>query len=110
MDNFIVDREILAKIIDSLIEQKPLDLNSSEELDSFREKNIKKLNDRLMFAVFNKLSEEEIEEIERLMDENSSEETFMDYMKNHGIDVESVIEKTVIDFSSNFQKGEGYAQ
>ena len=105
MDNYIVDREVLVEIVNGLIESNSIKLNSPEELDSFREENINKLNNRLMFAVFDKLSEEEIREVSRLLDESPSEDTFMDYMKSHGVDVEDAIEKTVIDFSSNFQKG-----
>ena len=103
MDNFLIDRETLSKFVDELIKQNPLPVDNAEELNSLREDSIKALDDRIGQDIFSQLTEEQDAELRRLLeDSNESEDTFRDFFKKAGINLESTIAKSMREFAEEF--------
>ena len=76
MENTLIDREMLGQFIDELIKKKPLQVNSTEELNKMREDSIKTLDDKIGMAIFGKLTNEQNAELNQLLDDdNDSAET-----------------------------------
>ena len=108
MDNFLLDHDMLGKIVDELMSTKnPTPTETPEELNALREKHIKELDDKLAIAVFGSLSEEQAQEIEKLLDqEDAPEESFENFFKEANIDVEQIITDTIKKFKEDFLGGE----
>ena len=103
MDNLLIDRETLARVIDGLIKQKPLAVDNAEELNALREEAIKKLDDKIGISIFSQLNEEQNREINQLFDRSEeSEEVFKDFFDKAGIDIEATITRAISEFSDEF--------
>jgi len=106
MDNYLIDREALEQIVDELMKQKPLPANSAEELYAIREKAIKDLDDKIGMAVFCSLSEEELAEFNRLIDNNEiSAEAYQKIFNDAGVDLQKIMAETISDFKNEFLGG-----
>lgn len=107
MDNYLIDRETLGEFIDELIKKKPLPVDSAEDLAKFREEKIKELDDRISMAVFGGLSEEKLDEVDKLLDnEDAGPEVFDEFFKGAGVDLDQVIKDTMQTFMNEFLGGE----
>lgn len=108
MDNTLIDRQILGQFVDELIKQKPLPVNGAEELNSLREESIKALDDKICNAVFGRLTPEQDEELNDILDlgEDSSEEVFRNFFQNAGLNVEDIITNTMKEFATEFLGGQ----
>lgn len=106
MDNYLIDRGTLEKFVDELIKKRTLPVNTAEEINAFREKMIKQLDDEISLAIFGSLNKEQLDEINRLMErDDSSEDTFRNFFKGAGIDVEKVITDTAQAFGEEYLGG-----
>lgn len=108
MDNFLLDHDTLGGIIDEFMSAKnPTPTETPEELNALREKNIKELDDKLAIAVFGSLNDEQVQELEKLLDqEDAPEESFENFFKEANIDVEQIITDTIKKFKEDFLGGE----
>lgn len=107
MDNLLIDRETLGRFIDELIKQKPLAVNNPEELNTFREESIKKLDDRIALAIFGNLNDQQQEELNQLLDRPSTSETeFQQFFERNGLNVEETVTNTVRNYGREFLGGE----
>ncbi len=107
MDNYLTDQEILGQFIDELMKQKSLDTNSPEELNSIREKAIKKLDDKIGMAIFGGLTTPQLQEFNQILDRNEeSPEVFQAFFKNAGVDLKKTIGDAMTAFGKEFLGGQ----
>lgn len=107
MNDYLIDRETLGEFIDELIKKKPLPLNSAEELTTYREEQIKALDDRIGLAVFGRLTEDQNREINELFDrDEENPDVFEDFFNRAGIDLDKVIADTMESFGKEFLGGQ----
>ena len=106
MDNYLTDREALGKFIDELIKRKPVPVNSTEELSTWREAQIKLLDDRIAEAIFSKLSEDQLIALNQILDRGEeSPEVFQQFFQNAHLDLAKIIEDTIQAYSLEYFKG-----
>lgn len=107
MDDYLLDRDTLGKFVDELMKKKAIPVNSTEELNNIREKSMKTLDDRISTAIFAKLNEEQLIEINQLFDrEEESPDVFRDFFTNAGINLEDTISDTMQTFAAEFLGGQ----
>ncbi len=107
MDNYLVDRETLGQFVDELMKKKPLPANTAEELNAFREANIKSLDDEISLAIFSSLNKAQLDEFNQILDrEEESPEAFKDFFQSAGINLEEIITDAMQKFSAEFLGGE----
>ena len=107
MDNYLIDRQNLAELVDQLMEKKSLPDKTPEELDALREETIKALDDYITTSIFNSLSNEQLAELEQIFDRNEeSPEVFTNFFTNAGVDLKQVISEAAQNFSAEFLGGE----
>lgn len=107
MDGYLIDREALGEFIDELIKKKPLPVDNMEELTSYREEQIKALDEQIGRAVFGRLTEEQNRELNELFNRNEENpEVFEDFFDRSGIDVEQIIADTMETFGKEFLGGQ----
>lgn len=107
MDNYLMDRQTLGQFIDELIKKKALPVDDTAELEALREKEMKALDDKVIDAIFGRLSDEQDAELNQLLDKGEeSPEAFEEFFQNAGIDVEEIISQTMQDFAADFLGGE----
>ena len=106
MDDYLTDRETLGKFIDELIKNKPVPVNTPEELNTWREQQIKILDDRISEAIFGRLSEEQLIELNQILDRNEeSPEVFQRFFDNAGLDLPKIMENTMRSFRTEYIGG-----
>lgn len=106
MDNYLIDREALEQFIDGLMKQKPLPANTPEELDTLRENAIRELDDKISFAIFGDLSEDQLNQINQILDDPAATpETFQQFFTAAGLDLPKIISDTMITFGKKFLGG-----
>ncbi len=107
MDDYLVDRGTLGRFVDELIKQKPLSINSTEELSNFREKCMKELDDQIGDAVFGNLTKEQNEELNGILDrDDDSVEEYQNFFKRAGINIEAIITTTMQRYAKAFLGGQ----
>ena len=107
MDNYLIDREALGQFIDGLMKQKPLPVNTPEDLNTLRENAIKELDDRLGLAIFGSLSEEQLNQINQLLDDPAATpEAFQQFFTSAGLDLQKIISNTMTAFGKEFLGGQ----
>lgn len=107
MDNYLIDREALAQFVDGLMKQKPLPANTPEELNNLRENAIKELDDRLGLAIFDSLSEEQLDQINQLLDDpTATPEAFQQFFTSAGLDLQKIISDAMTAFGKEFLGGQ----
>ena len=98
----IIEHETLGKIVDGLIAKKYPD-QSPDNLSELRENTIAELDEQVITAVFNELTDPEINEINTMFDKEESDPTaFQIFFKNAGVDLEQVISDVLTQFSQKF--------
>ena len=103
MENYLIERETLAKFVDSLIAKKTQPI---ENLEALREESIKKLYDRIGQAIFGSLTKSQLDEINTLLDQNETDgQAFQDFFSRAGINLEEVVTKAMQDFGVEFLGG-----
>ena len=107
MDNYLIDRETLTKLVDELIKRKHLPAESAEELNELREKMITSLDDKIGIAIFSHLTEEQDAELNELLDRgDTSEEAYKEFFDKSGLKIDQIIADTYKAFSEEFLGGQ----
>ena len=105
--NYLIDRETLGNFIDELIKNKPLSVNSTEELNAFREKSMRELDDQIATAIFGSLTDEQGAELDHLLDSDAgSEQPYQDFFNKIGLDIEKITTDTMQTYAANFLGGQ----
>lgn len=103
MNEYLIDRETLGRLIDELIKRKPLPVNSAEELPAYREKLIKELDDQICMAIFGGLNETQNAEMNELLNQNESNpEVFKNFFIRAGINLEGILANTITTFGKEY--------
>lgn len=103
MDDYLVDREALEQFVDELFKQKPLPANSAEELNTLREDSIRQLDDAIGMAVFGRLSEAQLAELNQKLDSGEdTPEYYQSLFDTAGIDLKQTITSAMEQFRNNF--------
>ena len=106
MEDYLFDRETLGKFVDELIKKRPLPIEDANELNSFREEQIRALDNHITNELFGSLSEEQITNLNQLLDQESENpDVFRNFFSEHGITVEQLITDAANTFSTNYLKG-----
>ncbi len=106
MEDYLVERETLAKLVDTLLAQK-FPGQPAESFSSLREESIKQLDDRISKAVFGSLSSSQLEELNAMLDRGENDPVaFQDFFKNSGVDIESIIADAMQKFAQEFLGGQ----
>ena len=105
METYLVDRDILSKVVDSLIAQKFPEQPAQDEIEALREDGIKRLDSKISKAIFSHLDDDEIVALGKLLDDkDTTSEVFNDFFDNSSIDISQVIAGAIKDFSQEFLK------
>lgn len=108
MDSTLIDRETLGQFVDELIKKQSPTVNSLEELDTLREKNITALDNRISMAIFDQLTKSQNAELNLMFDqeEEPSEDDYKEFFKKSGIDLEKTITNTMQNYAIEFLGGQ----
>ena len=106
MENYLIDRGTLEKFVDELMKKRTLPVETVEEMNSLKEEMIKNLDDRIGEAIFGSLNREQLDEVNRLMDqEDATEETFREFFEKTGLNIEEIVRNVAEKFSEEFIGG-----
>lgn len=106
MDNYIIDRDVLAQVVDELMKQKPLSANSAEEVNNIREKAIGDLDEKICTTIFDSLPKEKLIEFNQLLDrDETTEEDYQKFFEGTGVDLQTVISEAATSFKDEFLGG-----
>lgn len=110
-ENYLVDRQDLARFVDELIKKKPLPVDTTEELEDFRARTIDSLDDSIGLAIFGQLDDEQDAELNHLLDDkHSTEDDYEQFFTKIGLNVDQTVQDTMTAFASAFlAEGGNYA-
>ena len=84
MSNYLIDRATLAKIVDTVIQEKHI-TGSGEEIQKLREQKIQDLDDAITLDVLGALSKPQRDEFMKMIDSDiDSEEMFEKFFQECG--------------------------
>ena len=106
MESYLLDPAVLGEFVDALIAEK-YPGQPAENHTAIREESIKALDHQLLKTMLGTLTKEQGAKLNQLLDDrNSNEQTFADFFKNNGIDLEAALRDTMVKFREDFLKGE----
>ncbi|MBR2855587.1 hypothetical protein IKE99_01445 [Candidatus Saccharibacteria bacterium] len=106
MEDYLIDRETLEKFIDELIKKRPLPVNNPEEIGSFKEKQIKALDNSIIQALFGNLTESQSVELNNLLAvEQENPSVFQSFFQKYNINVEKTISDAMTKFGVEYLRG-----
>lgn len=106
MEQYLIDHDTLAKLVDMLLAQKYPD-ESPANINELRESGIRKLDDQIGARIFGDLNEKQLKELNNLLDDQEEDPTvFQDFFKKNNINLGQIITETMQDFSKEFLGGE----
>lgn len=102
-ENYLVNRQDLARFVDELIKKKPLPVDTTEELENFRARTIDSLDDSIGLAVFGQLTDEQDAELNQLLDDKkSTEDDYDKFFSRIGLDISQTVQDTMTAFAEAF--------
>ena len=102
-ENYLVNRQDLARFVDELIKKKPLPVDTTEELEQFRTNAIDSLDDSIGLAIFGQLDDEQDAEFNQLLeDKKSTEDDFEKFFSRVGLDIDKTVQDTMTSFATAF--------
>lgn len=106
MEQYFTEHDTLAKAIDALISQKYQN-QPPANLSEIREENIRKLDNKISLKIFGSLSDEQLQKISSLLDDQENDPTiFQKFFKDAGINLEQKTSEAIREFSNEFLGGE----
>ena len=105
MDDYLLDRDALGRFVDELMKQKPLDVESPEELNRIREAKMAELDQRVGDAIFGSLSDEQLDQINKLMDADVDSDAYQKFFEDNNVDISKIMEETFRSFGNEFLGG-----
>lgn len=104
MNNYLIDEEILEKIVEQIIAESKIE-KSADELASFKKEKMEELDDRIGMAVLGELNQQQLKEFDELLDgKDDSEEIFKEFFMTAGVDVEEKTKEVIMIFKEEFLK------
>ena len=106
MNTYLVDEAVLGEFVDGLLKEKYPNEPVEKHAD-LKQGLVDKLDLQITKAIVGSLTEEQGEELSKLLDEDtSSPDTFENFFKKHNINLEGVIKDAMISFKDDFEKGD----
>ena len=106
MNDYLIDRETLEKVLDEIMKKGPAPVGSAEELYAWREEKMKELDDKVSEAVFGSLNEEQLTEVNRLVDNGElTEANLMGIFEKAGVNLDAVVKRVLQEFSEEVMGG-----
>ncbi len=106
MDNYLVDRQILNQFVDILIKTK-FNGRDPEGSAKLKEDASRLLDQRITDAVFGKLGDSQLEELDKILNNSSStDETFTNFFEKNNINLQHEITTVFENFKTEFLGGE----
>jgi hypothetical protein len=107
MDNYLLDYETLGGFVDSLMKAKPVPAQTPEELNTLRENNIKRLDDKITQAVFGSLNDSQLKELNVLLDQDDgTPEVYEKFFQDAGINIQRTIAGVMQSYKEEFLGGQ----
>ena len=107
MENYLIEPDVLGKLVDELIRQKFHNQPTPPDLANLSEETTRDLNDQINDAIFDQLDESQLDTLNDMFDrEEDNPAAFQAFLKNAGIDLEQTIQEVITKFSQNFLGGE----
>lgn len=105
MESHLVDPAILGEFIDALISAKYPD-QPAAELSSIKRDAVRVLDHQILKDILGHLTSEQGTELNQLLeDPNTDESAFQAFFDKSQIDVDKIIESTMVSFKDEFMKG-----
>ncbi|MDO5452023.1 MAG: hypothetical protein Q4F56_02955 [Candidatus Saccharibacteria bacterium] len=101
-DDYFIEYNTLANVIDSLVKQKYHDMPTPENIEAIREESIKSLDNQISKAFFDNLTDAQAAELRQMLSRNASQEECQKYLQGLDINMSEIIAKTIQDFGINF--------
>ena len=106
MENYLVERETLAQLVDALITKKYPD-RPVTDFEKEKEECIKKLDDKLFKELFGDMTKEQAEKFSTMLDNpDMGDEDIKNFFKENNIDLEAKIARAYQEFSEEFLGGD----
>lgn len=104
MESYLVDQEILEQFADYLISEKYPDQPVSAHANTKKE-IMRGVDHQILKNILGNLTKEQGAELNLLLDKSENENAFKAFFAHRGIDLEKILENTMVDFRNNFLKG-----
>ncbi len=106
MQQYFIERDTLEKFVNPMIAEKYPD-GTPENIDTIRDTAVEQLDDKILEALFGKLTKSQVAEVNIMFDqEEDNPDVFRDFFKKVGIDVEAEITEVVKQFGQEFVGGQ----
>ena len=106
MEEYILDRDTLGKVVDELIKKHPLSVDKAEELPKYKEEQMRALDNHVAKTLIGSLNQEQAASLSELLDqETENPDVFRSFFDNQGIDVEQIILKAFNSFEKEYLMG-----
>ena len=106
MQQYFIERDTLEKFVNPMIAEKYPD-GTPENIDTIRDTAVEQLDDKILEALFGKLTKSQVAEVNIMFDqEEDNPDAFRDFFKKVGIDVEAEITEAVKQFGLEFIGGQ----
>lgn len=106
MEDYLLDRETLGQFVDELIKKRPLPVDNAEEINNYREEQMKALDDHITNALFGQMNEEQATALSQLLDqEKENPDVFKNFFTEQNINVEQIVADAANSFSANYLAG-----
>ena len=106
MEDYLLDRDTLGKVIDELMKKRTLPVDSAEELNNYREEQMHALDDYVSRSLIGSLNQGQANKLSELLDrEDDNPDVFRDFFETQGVDVEQIITNAFESFSKEFLAG-----
>jgi glucuronate isomerase len=106
MEDYLLDRETLGQFVDELIKKRPLPVDNAEEINNYREEQMRALDDHITNALFGQMNEEQATALSQLLDqEKENPDVFKNFFTEQNINVEQIVADAANSFSANYLAG-----
>lgn len=103
MESYTIDSAVLEQIVDSLISEK---YPNSTPPAGLKKQAMRALDNQILRDILMALTKEQGQELNALLDQNdSSPEAFENFFKERNIDLEKILENTMVKFKQDFLEG-----
>lgn len=96
MNKYLVDEAVLSEAADALLKENPA--MSKADL-------MQKLDHQITKAIVGSLTEEQGAELEKILDEGTTEDAIDDFFAKYNINLEEVIKNAILEFKKDFDEG-----
>ena len=106
MEDYLLDRETLGQFVEKKKKKRPLPVDNAEEINNYREEQIRALDDSITNAIFGNMNESQIAGLSQLLNqEKENPDVFKNFFNEQNINIEQVVAEAVNSFSASYLAG-----